>query len=208
MLFTLKNQENTCTGDVALRKLTLQFLSCFFFLSLLVPVCARGQAGPSAYVNQHSIYVGGEYALFNSDYFANNQSLNASAFAIYGDYYVTSGAWPITLDLNYTKVPNHYGNENRYLSSFMMGPTIRHRFGRWQPFAKIGAGIGHLTANGIINYHQLGQHFAIGYGGGLDYRLTNHIMLRPIDFTMERWNFSPNALSPQILGFGLSYRIH
>lgn len=175
---------------------------------LLLPVGGHAQVRPPARIHRHSIYVGGEYSLFNSDYFGDNQSLNASAFSIYGDYYVFNGPWPVTLELNYTKVPNHHGVQQRYLSSFLAGPTIRRRFGRLEPFVKVGAGIGHFGASNVISHYQEGEHFAIGFGGGLDYRLTSHIMLRPVDFTYERWNFYPRALSPQTLGFGLSYRIH
>jgi opacity protein-like surface antigen len=195
-------------GDLNLRALTLRSIAIFSFLALILPVCSFAQARPSAYVQGHSIYVGGEFSLYNSDYFGGNHSLNQPAFTIYGDYTVFNGPWPISLDVNYTKIPDHYGNQDRRLSSLIAGPMISRHFGRMEPFAKFGAGMGHLTANGISNYRQLGEHFAIGMGAGLDYRLTNRITLRPIDFTFERWNFSPNVLSPEILGFGLSYRIH
>lgn len=187
--------------------MTLRLLVFCLFIPLLLPACARAQTRPSAYVRRHSIYVGGEYALYNSDYFGGNKSLNQPAFSIFGDYYILNGPWPVTFDVNFTKVPDHYGREQRYLSSLMFGPTIRRRFGRLEPFIKAGAGLGHLTYNGAY-LPQQGEHFAISFGGGLDYRLTSHIMLRPLDYTYERWNFAPNALSPQILGFGLSYRIH
>lgn len=188
--------------------LILRSLVIFSFFSLILPVCSFAQVGPSASIKRHSIYVGAEYSLYNSDYFGDNLSLNASAFTVYGDYYLTNGTWPITFDVNFTKVPNHHGSQQRYLSSLMFGPTVRHRFGRFQPFAKVGAGLGHFTAANILSYHQDGEHFAISFGGGLDYRLTSHITLRPVDYTYERWNFYPDALSPSILGFGLSYRIH
>ncbi len=191
-------------------KHTLSFtaIGSFFALLLLLPPGAFAQAQPSAYLHRHTIYVGAEYALYDSDYFGGNKSLNQSAFAIYGDYYIFNGKWPIALDLNYTKVPDHYGNQQRYLSSFLSGIKLSRRFGRLEPFAKVGAGIGHLSAANLISTRQDGEHFAIGFGGGFEYRLTSHIMLRPVDYTYERWNFYPNALAPQILGFGLSYRIH
>lgn len=207
MLQIDSKRKKALIGDLILRTLTQRSIAIFFFLALTFPVCSFAQTGPSAYVHRHSIYVGGEYALYDSDFFGGNKSLNQPAFSIYGDYYVYNGAWPVTLELNYTKVPDHYGTDQRYLSSFLAGPTIRRRFGRLEPFAKVAAGIGHFGAFGA-NYHNQGEHFAIGLGGGLDYRLTSHIMLRPIDFTFERWNFYPNALSPEVLGFGLSYRIH
>ena len=190
-----------------MRTLTLRSIAIFSFLTLILPVCSFGQMGPSAYVRRHSIYVGGEYALYDSDYFGGNTSLNQSAFALYGDYYVLDGRWPVALELNYTKVPDHYGTQQRQLSSFLAGVKVSRRFGRLLPFVKLGGGIGHFGATGA-NYHQQGEHAAIGFGGGLEYSLTRPIMLRPVDFTYERWNFYPNALSPEILGFGLSYRIH
>jgi opacity protein-like surface antigen len=173
-----------------------------------LPVCSYAQAGPAAYVKRHSIYVGAEYSLYNSDYFGDNKSLNTGAFTVYGDYYLTNGAWPITLDVNFTKVLDHHGYQQRDISSLIAGPMVRHRFGRFEPFAKVGAGVGHFTSAVVHDYRQDGQHFAIGFGGGLDYRLTSRITLRPLDYTYERWNFAPNALSPSMLGFGISYRIH
>lgn len=193
-----------------MRTFTLRSITLFSFLAMILPVCSFAQVGPSAYVQRHSIYVGGEYALFDSDYFGGNKSLNQSAYSIYGDYdlFNVNGAWPIALEVNFTQVPDHYGAQDRRLSSLLFGPKIGHPMGRFEPFAKIGAGIGHFSANNIISVHQDGDHAAIGIGGGIDYRLTNHITIRPIDYTYERWNFFPNALSPQVLGFGVSYRIH
>jgi hypothetical protein len=191
-----------------LRTITLRFLAFFSFFSLLLPVCAIAQSAPSAYVERHSIYIGGEYALVNSDYFGGNKSLNQNAFSIYGDYYFSNGAWPIALDVNYTKAVYNSGYQKREFYSFISSIKVSRRFGRLEPFGKFGAGIGHISQYQMISYHQYGQHFAIGMGGGLDYRLTKHIMLRPVDFTSERWNFYPNALSPYMLGFGFSYRIH
>ena len=191
-----------------MRTFTLRSLAFFSFFSLFLPVCATAQSAPSAYVERHSIYIGGEYALYNSDYFGGNKSLNQSAFSIYGDYYIFNGAWPIALDVNYTKVPDHYGYQQRELYSFLAGIKISRRFGRLQPFGKFGAGMGHISAIHMLSTHQYGQHFAIGMGGGIDYRLTNRITLRPVDLTSERWNFYPHALSPSVLGFGISYRIH
>lgn len=170
-------------------------------------MCSLAQTAPAARVERHSIYVGGEYSLINSDFFGDNHSLNKSAFTIYGDYLIFNGTFPVSLDVNFTKDPNTE-QDNRHLSSWMFGPKVGYRMGRWEPFVKAGAGLGHLTSNDVLTYKQDGEHFAVGFGGGLEYRLTGRITLRPVDFTYERWNFSPNALSPEILGFGLSYRIH
>ncbi|MGC8548453.1 MAG: outer membrane beta-barrel protein [Acidobacteriaceae bacterium] len=191
-----------------MRKLTLRSIAFFSLLALIFPVGSFAQARPSSYNRGHSVSIGGEFSLYNSDYFGGNKSLNQPAYSIYGDYTVRNGVWPVKLDVNFTQVPDHYGSEDRRLSSLIIGPLVGRHFGRLEPFAKFGAGFGHITDNGITNYHQLGQHFAIGFGGGLDYQLTDHITLRPIDFTYERWNFYPNALSPEVLGFGLSYRVH
>ena len=115
---------------------------------------------------------------------------------------------PIALDVNYTKAIDYAGTQQRQFYSLLSGIKVSRRFGRLEPFGKFGAGVGHISAIHMLTYHQYGQHFAIGMGGGLDYRLTNRIMLRPVDFTSERWNFYPHALSPYVLGFGLSFRIH
>lgn len=195
------------TGVIVLRKFPIKSLLSLSAFIFLIPVCSHAQVRPAAQVHEHSIYVGGEYSLYNSDYFGDNKSLNRDAFSIYGDYEIWSGAWPISVDVNYTRVVGQ-GNDDSTLSSIMAGPKVSHRFGRWEPFGKVGAGVGYIIAPGLPYVAQYGHHFAIGFGGGLEYRLTNHIMLRPIDYTYERWNFSPHALSPSILGFGLAYRFH
>lgn len=194
------------TGELNLRTLTLRLIAIVPFLALLVPVCSFAQAAPSAYVHGHSLYIGGEFALYDSDYYGGNQNLNKPAFSIYGDYGLIRGVWPVALDVNYTRWSG-IGLPNTSMSSFLAGPKVSHHWGRWEPFAKLEAGFGHFSYFSNLDPAQQGDHLAIGFGGGVDYHLTNHIELRPIDFTSERWNFSPNALTPQILGFGLAYRI-
>lgn len=174
---------------------------------MILPVCSFAQVNPSAYVQKHTLSIGGEYTLFNSDFFGNNLSLNRSAFTIYGDYLVYNSAWPVSLEVNYTRITNH-DKDQRKMSSFMFGPQVSRHYGRFEPFAKLIGGVGYLSSTDVLTQQQIGYHFGIGMGGGMDYRLTNRITLRPVDFTYERWNFTPHALSPYMVGFGLSYRIH
>jgi opacity protein-like surface antigen len=190
-----------------LRPFILKAIVVFTFMATVLPICSFAQANPSAYVQQHTLSIGGEYSLWNSDFFGNNLSLNRSAFTIYGDYLVYNSAWPVSLEVNYSRIMDH-DQDNRQMSSFLFGPQVSHHYGRFEPFAKVLGGFGHLNANDVLTYQQDGDHFAIGLGGGMDYRLTNRITLRPVDFTYERWNFTPHALSPYMVGFGLSYRIH
>jgi opacity protein-like surface antigen len=178
----------------------------FGLILALLTLPSLAQVHPDAYRVGHKINVGGEYALFNSDYFGDNQSLNKSAFALYGNYSILNGRWPVAGEINFSKmVGSEAGNGSEY--SLLIGPTIGRNFGRLEPFAKVGLGIGHFSYSGAPP-QQLGTHLALGFGGGLEYHLTPRITLRPLDYTYERWNFSPNALSPSVLGFGASYRIH
>lgn len=202
-----EEEDSSELETFVLRSFPIRSLLSLSAFLLLLPLCSQAQVRPAAYVHQHSIYVGGEYSLYNSDYFGDNQSLNKSAFSIYGDYRVWSGTWPVSLDVDYTRVPGPK-SDHRVQSSFLAGPKVSRHFGRWEPFAKVGAGIGYINATDLLDIPQYGHHFAIGMGGGLEYKLTSHITLRPIDYTYERWNFSPHALSPSVLGFGVSYRIH
>ena len=178
----------------------------FGLMIALLTLPTLAQVRPDAYRVGHKINIGGEYALFNSDYFQGNHSLNKSAFAIYGNYSILNGRWPVAGEINFSRMASDApGKGSEY--SLLVGPTIGHYYGRLKPFAKVGLGIGHFSLQGAPG-QQLGTHLAIGFGGGLEYHLTSRIALRPLDYTYERWNFSPNALSPSVLGFGASYRIH
>jgi len=176
------------------------------FVIALITLPALAQVRPDAYRVGHKINVGGEYALYDSDYFGGNHSLNKSAISVYGNYSILNGRWPVAGEINFTKMVSSVGlGGSEY--SLLIGPTVGRHFGRLEPFAKAGLGIGHFTLQGAPT-QQLGTHLAVGFGGGLEYHLTRRITLRPVDYTYERWNFAPNALSPSVLGFGASYRIH
>lgn len=180
-------------------------LCCLLFA--LFSLSASAQVTADANAVGHNINIGGEYALFDSDYFGGNHSLNASSYAIYANYGIFGGRWPIGVEANFThEIGSH--NDHRSLFSFLAGPRVGYHIGRLEPFAKAGAGFGHFIADNLPYSQQYGNHFAIGFGGGLDYHLTRRITLRPVDYTYERWNFTPHSLSPSTLGFGVSYRIH
>ncbi len=181
-------------------------LALYPLMIALFSLPALAQVKPDAYRIGHSINVGGEYALYDSDYFPGNHSLNQSAFSIYGNYSILNGRWPVAAEANFSRLASESSDKGMEYS-LLIGPTIGRHFGRLEPFAKVGLGIGHFSFEGAPP-QQLGTHLAIGFGGGLEYHLTRRITLRPLDYTYERWNFSPNALSPSVLGFGASYRIH
>jgi opacity protein-like surface antigen len=184
----------------------LKNLPLFGLMMALLALPALAQVRPDAYRVGHKINVGAEYALYNSDYFGGNHGLNKSAFSLFGNYSILNGRWPVAGEINFTRMASSAaGDGSEY--SLLIGPTIGRHFGRLEPFAKVGLGIGHFSLPAAPP-QQLGTHLAIGFGGGLEYHLTRRITLRPLDYTYERWNFSPHALSPSVLGFGASYRIH
>ncbi|MHB2010070.1 MAG: hypothetical protein ACYCOX_18790 [Acidobacteriaceae bacterium] len=44
-------------------------------------------------------------------------------------------------------------------------------------------------------------------GGGVDYRLSSRITVRPADFEYQHWQFPPTGLTPWVFSAGASYRL-
>lgn len=159
----------------------------------------RGQALPTA-ISQATLQAGGGVSLAKPDY--TDKSIEG--FTLYGNLDLRFG---LGLDLEYHDVniitPNDLGE-----SSFMGGLRYGHHFHRLYPYGKVDAGVatihfqqGYFAANSSSTYG------AIGLGGGLDYRLTDHFILRAIDVEYQRWhNFPQRGLSPVVATVGVAYR--
>ena len=96
-------------------------------------------------------------------------------------------------------------------SSYLIGPRYRFRYlGRFQPHAQglIGAGNIHYPFNiGNANY------FDIAPGGGVNYRLSGHWLLRA-EYEYQFWLNSPgysnqpdHQLRPNGINAGVAYRL-
>lgn len=90
-------------------------------------------------------------------------------------------------------------------NSYSIGPRISYRRKRAAFYAKLLFGRGSIT-NQQTNTSSTYNSYT--YGGGLDYRLSQHFNLRVVDFEQQKWpNFEPNTLSPLAISVGLMYII-
>ena len=87
--------------------------------------------------------------------------------------------------------------------TYMFGPQIKKHSGKFQPFgqALFGAAHSNAYANAYNNIHGLtsassnNNAFAMEFGGGLDYALTPHIQLRPVEVDYLYTRFGVNGTS-------------
>lgn len=181
------------------------FSAVFLFLIVVLAVSCHAQVRPSASRVINQIQVGVEYALYNSDYFSGDHSLNKSAATIFGDYRLSGKTRELGVEVFYHDLTESAADHRKQRSIFA-GPRFAYRMGRLEPFGRAGLGVGHFYIDGSIP-GQNGNHFALSYGGGLDIRVREWLVLRAVDFEQEHWSFSPNPLSPQTLGAGLAFRL-
>lgn len=86
---------------------------------------------------------------------------------------------------------------NGTLSTFLFGPRFTYRhFGRIKPFGQVLFGVTHANAAAFqTTGSQAG--FTMAVGGGVDYNLTRHWALRPVQADYLLTRFSVGTLSTQ-----------
>jgi opacity protein-like surface antigen len=174
------------------------FLFCMMFTAVTSPVYA--QVMPSANAHQPKLIAGGFGSVFQPDYAGNgiaqpspNPLVGIGAFVDYRiNRYVgveAEGSW-----LHFNK---YIGiSEDTYL----IGPKINiHEFGRFTPYGKFLVGMG---GGSFLNGHTT----VLSYGGGVDYNLSSHWMLRAGDFEFQQWMVTPQ-LHPYGGSVGSAYKI-
>ncbi|MGD0913221.1 MAG: outer membrane beta-barrel protein [Terracidiphilus sp.] len=174
------------------------FCLALFFAAI---ISASAQVVPSAYREGMSIHAGGEGSAFQPDY-AYNGIAQTSPDRLYG-----FGAY---FDVHFSRWlqiegEGHWLRFNQFRNigqnTYMIGPKIPiWEFHRWTPYGK--AMIGWGSGPGWLN----GKSTSIAYGGGIEFRMTRKLTLRPFDFEEEYWNTKP-ALHPYGASAGISYRV-
>jgi hypothetical protein len=91
--------------------------------------------------------------------------------------------------------------------SILIGPRFILPVGRLNIYAKALFGTGDLVIQEAQDNvgRQAGYYFAYGFGGGLDVRATNHIVIRAIDIESQHWNYQ-TGLTPFVITVGAAYR--
>src|SRR5271168_236233 len=80
------------------------------------------------------------------------------------------------------------------LSTYMFGPRVSFRhLGRLTPFGQVLFGVAHASGSlsgSATTISSSDNAFAFSFGGGVDYRLTRHLLLRPlqVDYLLTRFS--------------------
>lgn len=182
----------------ALMKRFVSALFCLFVIS--AAISASAQTAPAANRRGLSIHAGGEASVFQPDY--DGSTAETSPYRLYG-----IGAYFDVHLSRWLQVEGegHWLRFHEFQSigqnTYMIGPKVPiWEFHRWTPYGK--ALIGWGSGTGWLN----GRATTIAYGGGVEYRLTRKITIRPFDFEEQYWNTEP-TLHPYGASAGISYRV-
>ena len=171
-----------------------------FTLLPAATLTAHAQVAPSAYRSGVSISVGGEGSLFQPDYagqgVAQDSPNRLYGFGVYGDFKISRWVQ--------IEAEGRWLHFNEYLgigeNSYLVGPRVPiHDFPGWTPYGKVLFGWSSGTSNWLN-----GRAGTIAFGGGVDYRLTRKLTIRPIDFEYQKWYVKP-TLWPYGGSAGISY---
>jgi len=180
-------------------------LLLFVFLS--AAASAHAQAAESATARQFTVTAGALGSAFNP----NDQ--NQSFYVGGNNYLIGVGTY---VDVHFTHWFqlegearwlrfNEYAGEHQ--DNYLLGPKIPiHRFGRADLYGKAMIGFSKMTFPYSYGY---GTFTALAYGGGVDYRLSQKLTLRPIDFEFQQWpTWLPgSSLYPYGFSVGIGYRV-
>ena len=173
---------------------TLGSLGC----ALILASNAHGQALPTA-TGRGGMQAGAAYTFANPDY----AQRNIQGFTLYGDFDLTIH-YGLEAEYHYISLgtPTDIGE-----NSFLIGPRFVYPRGRLKLYGKGLIGIGDLVIqNPASNAGKTGStQFAYALGGGVDYQLNRHYVLRPVDFEYQHWSFQ-DGLTPMVFSFGIAYR--
>ncbi len=87
------------------------------------------------------------------------------------------------------------------------GPRVTYEVGRkWLPYVKFLVGGSRFHYPSFIST-QAYNYTTFAGGGGVDYRISRRITLRPADFEYQHWQFPPTGLTPWVFSAGASYRL-
>jgi hypothetical protein len=141
-----------------------------------------------------------------SSFTLDDGSGHEEGFAVYGDLDVTRHWGLEGIYRNASIQTPHDIGENHLLA----GPRYHITHGRFQPYAKALFGLGtiNIQFGHDASAAQYSEHYFIyGFGGGVDFRATRHIVVRPIDFEYQLWpGFAPHGLTPYGYTAGVAYR--
>lgn len=168
------------------------------FAVAALPIFA--QVTPSAKAHQATLTAGGFGSVFQPDY-AGNLIAQPSPNPLIGlggyfDFKVNSYLG-VEGEANWLRF-NQYIGINQ--TTLLAGPKVNFaQFGNFMPYGKVLFGMG---GGSFLNGHT----GVIAYGGGLDYNLSPHWVVRAGDFEFQQWFVTPR-LHPYGGSVGIAYKI-
>jgi hypothetical protein len=174
------------------------FLFCVLFTAFALPTF--GQVMPAAIGHQPKLSAGGFGSIFQPNY-AGTGIAQASPNPLIGigayiDYKINRVVG-VEAEANWLQFNQFIGITQ---NSYLIGPKIHiHEFGNFMPYGKVLVGTG---GGSFLN----GRTTVLAYGGGVDYNLSRHWMVRVGDFEYQQWFVTPQ-LHPYGGSVGLAYKI-
>jgi opacity protein-like surface antigen len=175
-----------------------KFWAISFFAGMLCFTSSGNcQALPTA-VSHGALQVGGGWSYAQPDY--GQKSIQGATAFVDFDFSPHIGA---EAEFHYISLitPTDLGE-----NSALAGPRFVLTRGRFSPYAKILIGIGDIAIQEVQDNPQggAGKYLAYGAGGGVDYRVTKHIVARG-DFEYQHWSYL-TGLTPTVFTVGAAYR--
>ncbi len=91
--------------------------------------------------------------------------------------------------------------------NFLGGPRVTYELGRkWVPYVKFLVGGSRFHYPNFIS-NQTYNYTTFAGGGGVDYKISSRLTIRPVDFEYQHWQFPPTGLTPWVYSAGVSYRL-
>lgn len=102
---------------------------------------------------------------------------------------------------------NFHTTGGLFEENFLGGPRITYLVGsHWTPYVKFLVGGSRFRYPNPPYGTNVYNYTTFAGGGGLDYKLTRRITIRPADFEYQHWSFPPTGLTPWVYSAGVSYR--
>jgi hypothetical protein len=161
---------------------------------------AFAQVKPSANAHQPKLSVGGFGSVFQPDY-AGNGIAESSPNPLFGmggyfDYKINRFVG-VEGEANWLRFNQYIGIDQ---TTLLIGPKVHIvDIGKFMPYGKVLIGMG---GGSFLNGHTT----VVSYGGGVDYNLSPHWVVRAGDFEFQQWFITPR-LHPYGGSVGIAYKI-
>ncbi len=164
---------------------------------LCTAALAHAQARPTATGPGTSVRIGGGASMFQIDY--GLRSLGGTQA-----WLDANPTWRLGVEAEARWLRLHDDAGTRQ-STYLIGPRLTLRPGRWEPFVKALAGAGLMQFP--FGYGH-GGYLVVAGGAGVDLHLGRRLQVRAVDLEYQSWpQFTFGALRPYGVSTGFSYTL-